>query len=187
MYLIVGLGNPGKKYDKTRHNVGFDLIDIICKKENIKLKMDKARKTEIAMTNIGGQKVVLMKPQTFMNLSGEAVKSVMDYYDINIENVCIIYDDMDIPKGKIKLKLQGGAGGHNGMKSIISLLKTQEFKRLRIGIQKDYDEDTVDYVLGRFSSLDRKKIEVAFENAESALRLWFKLNFNEAMTLYNRD
>ncbi len=185
MYLIVGLGNPGKKYDKTRHNVGFDLVDIICNNEKIKLKKDKALKSEIGTLSISGQKVVLIKPQTFMNLSGEAVKSVIDYYNIDINNICVIYDDMDIPKGKIKLKLKGSAGGHNGMKSIINLIKTQDFKRLRIGIQKDYDENTVNYVLGRFSKEDRSKIDKAIEDGIQALKTWIEKDFNDAMTRFN--
>ncbi len=187
MYLIVGLGNPGKKYMKTRHNVGFDLIDEFATNASVKFKKDKNLKSDVAVTNFCGKKIILMKPLTFMNLSGEAVSAAVNYYDINIENICVVYDDLDIDKGKIKLKQKGSSAGHNGIKSIISELKTQKFKRIKIGIKKDFDENTINYVLGRFSRYDRDMIDCAIENGISALELWLEEDFVVAMNNYNGE
>ncbi len=185
MYLISGLGNIGKKYDKTRHNVGFDCIDIIAKKYNVKLKTDKSLKSDIGVINIDGEKIILVKPLTYMNLSGEAIRVTKDYYDVELDNIFVVYDDMDIPKGSIKLKLKGSSGGHNGIKSIIAHLKTEQFKRIKIGIKKDYDEDTTSYVLGKFSRKDRKLIDEALERSVTAIEVALKQGFKQAMNEFN--
>lgn len=153
MKLVVGLGNPGKKYSKTKHNIGFISIDHYSDNNNIKLK--KERKFNGKSLKIGD--LVLLKPHTFMNNSGISVKAVMDYYDIDIKDVLVIYDDLDLPLGKIRLREKGSAGGHNGIKSIISHLKTEEFKRVRVGIDKNPLIETKNYVLGGFT---KKETEI---------------------------
>ncbi len=153
MRLVVGLGNPGRKYTKTKHNIGFISIDHYSKTNNLKLK--KERKFNGEAVKFGD--LVLLKPHTFMNNSGISVKAVMNYYDINIKDVLIIYDDLDLPLGKTRLREKGSAGGHNGIKSIISHLKTEEFRRVRVGIDKNPLIETKNYVLGSFS---KKEIEI---------------------------
>jgi len=153
MKLVVGLGNPGKKYSKTKHNIGFISID---KYSDInKLKLKKERKFNGKSLKIGD--LVLLKPHTFMNNSGISIKAVMDYYNIDISDFLVIYDDLDLPLGKIRIREKGSAGGHNGIKSIISHLKTEEFRRVRVGIGKNPLIETKNYVLGSFS---KKEIEI---------------------------
>ena len=153
MKLVVGLGNPGKKYSKTKHNIGFISVDHYSKLNNLKLK--KERKFNGKSLKIGD--LVLLKPHTFMNNSGISVKAIMNYYNIDIKDILIIYDDLDLPLGKTRLREKGSAGGHNGIKSIISHLKTEEFKRVRVGIDKNPLIETKNYVLGSFS---KKEIEI---------------------------
>lgn len=151
MKLFVGLGNPGSKYERTRHNAGFMVIDALSKEWNIELTDEKKFKGQIGRGVVKGEKVILLKPTTFMNLSGESVRAVMDFYDIDIEDLVVIYDDLDLPHGKIRLRLKGSAGGHNGIKSLIAHVKTQEFKRIRVGIDRHPKIPVVDYVLGKFT------------------------------------
>ncbi len=186
MYLVVGLGNPGKKYDKTRHNVGFDYIDTIAKEYGIKLKNNKKQKAEVGMGFIDNTKVVLIKPTTFMNLSGEAVRIVMDYYGLDYEDILVVYDDLDLDIGKIKLRPKGSSGGHNGIKSIISHIGTQEFKRIKIGIGKHQFMSTPDYVLGKFEPDNRVHIDQAIAQSINATKHLFKTSFLDAMNDYNR-
>ena len=153
MKLVVGLGNPGKKYSKTKHNIGFISIDHYVAKHNLKLK--KEQKFNGKALKIDD--IVLLKPHTFMNNSGVSVKAVMDYYNIDVDDILIIYDDLDLPLGKTRLREKGSAGGHNGIKSIISHIKTEEFKRVRVGIDKNPLIETKNYVLGSFS---KKEIEI---------------------------
>lgn len=151
MKLIVGLGNPGKQYELTRHNVGFLCLDNIKEKYNLAFKMESSFNAMIAIAIINGEKCVFVKPQTYMNLSGEAVGKILKYYKISVEDMLVIYDDMDIPLGALRLREKGSAGGHNGIKSIISHVGTQEFKRIRVGISSHANIEAKDYVLGRFS------------------------------------
>ncbi len=164
MYIIAGLGNPGKNYAGTRHNIGFDALDIIASKNNIKFNKTKFR-ADFGEGIIGGEKVVLVKPQTFMNLSGESIRPLRDFYKVPDENIIIIYDDISLPLGKLRLRGKGSAGGHNGMKSIIYQLQTDVFPRLKIGVgaPPDTDYDLADYVLGKFS---KDEIEVLLKTVD---------------------
>lgn len=164
MKLIVGLGNPGREYEDTRHNVGFMAIDRLADKYNALFKLDKNLKGLIASVNINGEKVILLKPITFMNLSGESVKPVMSYYKINVNDIIVINDDLDMPVGKIRYRAKGSAGGHNGLKSIIANLKTEEFQRIKIGIDRSKIIPVVDWVLGKFSTEDTNVLEASFNN-----------------------
>ncbi len=163
MYLIVGLGNPGSKYEHTRHNIGFDVIDILSKKYNIELNRTKF-KGVYGDGKIGKEKVILLKPQTYMNLSGESIRAVMDFYKISKENIIVIYDDISIDIGKIRLRKKGSAGGHNGIKNTILHLSDQTFNRIKIGVGAP-EHDLVNHVLGRFSKEEWEKITKVFEAA----------------------
>ena len=182
MNCIVGLGNPGKMYEMTRHNVGFRVIDALIQRDN--LKTQNKFKSEIVQTTLNNVPVILVKPQTFMNLSGEAVRLVMDFYKIDPKDIFIIYDDLDLPVGKFRLREKGSAGGHNGMKSLIQHFGTQEFPRLRIGIDKNPLIPTPDYVLGKFTKEDLlnlgktfgiKKASRILEEVIEAVGLWTKI------------
>ncbi len=169
MKLIVGLGNIGNEYEGTRHNVGFSTIDILASKLNLTFNLEPKFKGLIASANIGGEKVILLKPTTYMNLSGEAVSLVMNYYKIDIEDFIVICDDLDMEVGKLRFRTKGSAGGHNGLKNIILHLNTEQFNRIKIGISRDKNIPVVDYVLGHFSKDDKEKIELAFEKTASSL------------------
>lgn len=154
MKLIVGLGNPGKEYERTRHNVGFNVIDLIASNYGISFCENKKFNALECSLNILGEKVMLIKPLTFMNLSGDAVIKYVDYYGIAINDILVIHDDLDMELGKIRIAYDSSSGGHNGIKSIIGVLNSQKFTRLKIGIAHNNDIDTKDYVLGRFSKDD---------------------------------
>lgn len=183
MKCIVGLGNPGKMYEKTRHNVGFRVIDALIQRDNLKTQYK--FKSEIVQTTLNNVPVILVKPQTFMNLSGEAVRLVMDFYKINPKDILIIYDDLDLPVGKFRLREKGSAGGHNGMKSLIQHFGTQEFPRLRIGIDKNPLIPTPDYVLGKFTKEDETILSSALQRAVNCCDDFTKLSFVDLMTKYN--
>ena len=151
MKLIVGLGNPGKQYELTRHNVGFICLDTAKEKYNLMYKLETSFNALVATANINGEKCVFVKPQTYMNLSGEAIGKILKYYKIDVNDMLVIYDDMDLPMGALRLREKGSAGGHNGIKSIIAHVGTQEFKRIRVGISSHNNIEAKDYVLGRFS------------------------------------
>ena len=155
MKLVVGLGNPGLKYKKTKHNVGFMCLDEYAKANKLKFKKDNKFKGEWLKEG----NLVLLKPHTFMNLSGESIRKVIDFFDIDVEDILIIYDDLDLPLGKLRLREKGSAGGHNGIKSVIQHLKTQDFKRVRVGIEKNPLIETKNYVLGKFSKEEKKYID----------------------------
>lgn len=158
MKLLVGLGNPGEKYIHTRHNVGFDVVDIISQKLNININKQK-HKSLIGEGYINGQKIILAKPQTFMNLSGEAVCQLMNWYKIEEENLVVIYDDIDLEMGKIRLKDKGSAGTHNGMRNIINILDSSNFARLRVGVGRPKDGyNLVDWVLSSYNSKEDRQI-----------------------------
>ncbi len=180
MKLVVGLGNPGKEYDGTRHNVGFSFLDYYLGEVDFKKKDNSL----IYEKNINGEKVLFLKPITYMNDSGIAVRKIMDYYKIEIGDILVIYDDMDFEVGKFKIKKSGSAAGHNGVKSIISHLNTENFKRIRIGISRSKD-DKVDFVLGKFSKEDYAKLQDVFGKLKLVLDDYFKLDFEKLMSKYN--
>lgn len=183
MYLVVGLGNPGDRYDKTRHNVGFDVIDMCEKKYNFNINRTKF-KGVYGESNINSEKVIFLKPQTYMNLSGESVRSIIDFYKIPIENIIVIYDDISLDVGRLRIKGKGSAGGHNGIKNIIAHLGTDSFPRIKVGIgQPTYD--LVEFVTDRFSSEDRAIIEKSFEAAVEAVDVIIREGINMAMNKFN--
>lgn len=185
MKLVVGLGNPGKEYDNTRHNCGFMVIDEIAKELSIEVNQSKA-KGLYSKTKYKGEDVVLLKPQTYMNLSGESIRQCMDFFKIDIEDVIIIYDDLDMPTGKLRLRNSGSAGGHNGIKSTIQHLGSQNFKRIRVGIDRHPYIKVVDYVLGRFTAEEQEAIIKGITLAKEAVLLFIEKDFTTAMNQYNQ-
>lgn len=183
MYIVVGLGNPGKEYANTRHNTGFMFIDKLADKYNISVSKAKF-KALIGEGIIEGKKVLLVKPQTFMNLSGDSLIEVVNFYKEDIDNIIVAYDDIDLDVGKIRVRSQGSAGTHNGMKSVIANLATTEIKRIRIGIGKP-NIALVDYVLGNFSKADMETLDGALDDAVKALEIVLAKNIESAMQLYN--
>ena len=185
MKLIVGLGNPGKAYKDTRHNVGFMFVDNVAKKLNLKFSLDKAKKCEIVQTNIGLEKVIFIKPQTYMNLSGDSVIAVKNFYKIDVEDILVIYDDLDLETGKIRIRANGSSGGRKGIQSIITNLGTQNIKRVRIGIDKVSSDKTVDYVIGNFSKADREIIDISLEKGLDIINDFISIPFEQVMSRYN--
>lgn len=186
MYIIAGLGNPGKKYENTRHNLGFITVDQLAKKMGIKI--DKIKfKSLVGEGRIGTEKVVLIKPQTFMNNSGEAIREVMDFYKAEPENLMVIYDDVDIPTGNIRIRTGGSGGTHNGMRSIISLIHTDRFPRIRVGIGREERGDLVDYVLGGFNKEEVEPLERACTRAMEAAICYVENGIDIAMNRYNKQ
>ena len=185
MYLIVGLGNPGEKYTFTRHNAGFLSIDYISQKQNIELKKIK-HKALIGEGIIAGERVVLAKPQTFMNLSGESIKEISSWYKIPNDNIMVIYDDTSMPTGSIRIREKGSAGGHNGIKSIIQHLSTDIFPRLKIGINAKPDGyDLADYVLGKFTEDEQKILFETFDKVNNAVEIFISNDVKLAMNKCN--
>jgi PTH1 family peptidyl-tRNA hydrolase len=182
--LIVGLGNPGRKYANNRHNVGFQCLDRLAEAWGLSFSRRK-HKALLAQGETAGLKVILAKPQTFMNLSGEAVERLARFYKVPPKDILVIYDDLDLPVGKIRLRPEGGSGGHKGMKSIIEHLGTNGFCRLRVGIGRPPHGDPVDYVLGDFAPDERIAIDEARERAVSAVELWLAEGIVVAMNKYN--
>lgn len=187
MFLIVGLGNPGKQYENTRHNVGFDAIDVLVDEYRIP-SSGKQHKAMYGKGVIEGQKVILAKPLTYMNLSGKAVRAMVDYYKIDPETeLLVIFDDISLAPGNIRIRKKGSAGGHNGIKSIITHLGTQNFQRIKVGVgEKPKNWDLADYVLGTFSKDDRKLVDEALERTAKAAALIVQGEIDEAMNLYNK-
>lgn len=185
MYLIVGLGNPEEEYSGTRHNMGFDTINKICKKYDIKVIKNKFNGL-YEKCNIEGKEVILLKPQTYMNLSGNCMQEFMRFYKILPQDVIVIYDDMDIETGEIKIRKKGHAGGHNGMKSIIENLGTIEFTRVRVGIGKPHEnEDKIKYVIGKITNKTKEELEEGTENAAKAVIEILKNGVDKAMNKFN--
>ncbi len=187
MFIIAGLGNPSRQYEGTRHNVGFDVIDRISDKYNISVDTKK----HLALTGRGiieGQKVVLIKPQTYMNLSGESIRSVVDFYKADPSHeLIVIYDDVNLDTGQLRIREKGSAGGHNGIKNIIAHLGTQEFPRIRVGVgEKPPGYDLADYVLGHFSKAEQAQMEDGFDRAADAARMIVAGDIGGAMSRYNR-
>lgn len=184
MKLIVGLGNPGKEYEKTRHNCGFLAIDKFAKKYNVTFDKKKfnGNYSEII---INGEKIILLKPQSFINLSGEVIQKFVSYFKINIEDVLVICDDMDLELGTFKLRYKGGSAGHNGLKNIELHLNTKEYKRIKIGISKNKNKDMVDYVIGKFSHEELLKLEEVLNIIPNILEDYLVLKFDNLMNKYN--
>lgn len=186
MFIVVGLGNPGDKYKATKHNVGFMAIDYLADKANIPLNKIKF-KSLYGEGNIANQKVILAKPQTYMNLSGESVLELMNYYKVPIENLIVVYDDIDLDVGRIRIRPKGSSGTHNGMKSIIYLLQSDNFIRVRIGIGKQPSYmDLGNYVMGKFHGDETLAIEAAITNTCSAIEEIIKNGINSSMNKYNK-
>ncbi|AIS61483.1 aminoacyl-tRNA hydrolase [Listeria ivanovii] len=184
MKLIAGLGNPGKKYERTRHNVGFMVVDELSFRHQTPWKKAKFNGM-VSEINVNGEKMLLVKPLTFMNASGECIRPLMDYYNIPMKDVLIIYDDLDLPVGKIRLRQKGSAGGHNGMKSIIQHVKTQEFNRIRVGVSRPSHGEVINYVLGDFPKSEQADIIEAIQKSADAVEDFAKLPFIEVMNKYN--
>ncbi|HIT43106.1 MAG TPA: aminoacyl-tRNA hydrolase [Candidatus Caccovicinus merdipullorum] len=185
MYIIAGLGNPSREYEKTRHNAGFDAVDILADKLGVRIEERKHRAL-CAKGIIGGERVLLMKPQTFMNLSGESIRDAADFYKVDPEHIIIMYDDISLEVGQLRIRTKGSAGGHNGIKSIIAHLGTQEFPRVKIGVGAKPDRmDLADYVLSRFSQTDRAVMEDAFQEAANAAQMMIQEGADAAMNRYN--
>lgn len=186
MFLIVGLGNPGRQYEHTRHNAGFDVMDALAEKYNISIS-ESGHKALFGKGMIGGQKVILAKPQTFMNLSGESVAELLHYYKIDPEEeLLVIFDDISLAPGNIRIRKKGSAGGHNGIKNIIAHLGTQEFPRIKVGVgAKPPKMDLADYVLGHFSAEEQKMMDEAFGEAAEAAVMMMTTGAERAMNHYN--
>ena len=187
MYIIIGLGNPTAQYEGTRHNVGFDVIDRLGEKYNIAVDTKK-HKAYIGKGMIDGQKVILVKPQTYMNLSGESVRELVDYYKVDAEEeVLVIYDDISLDVGQLRIRKKGSAGGHNGIKNIIAHLGTQVFPRIKVGVgEKPKNYDLADYVLGHFSKAEGAQMEEGYDRATEAVRLILAGEIDAAMNQYNK-
>ena len=185
MYMIVGLGNPEKKYDKTRHNIGFRLLDALADRNHIEVE-EKKHKGLCWRGVIAGQKVILVKPQTYMNLSGECVREVADFYKIAPEEIIILFDDIDLEPGKLRIRKKGSAGGHNGIKSIIAQLGSQDFPRLKFGVgDRPRDIDLADHVLGRFSRDEEEIVGARVAVACDAVECMLSEGVEAAMNRYN--
>jgi len=185
MKMIVGLGNPGKTYEQTRHNTGFLVLDEVLRKVGAPT-LTRKFKAKVATVSIGDQQVILMKPETYMNSSGEAVVEAARFYKIDPQDVLVIYDDLDLPVGKVRLREKGSAGGQNGMKSIILHLHTQEFPRIRVGIDKNPMIPTVDYVLGKVEKDKRDLHQRAITHAANAAIDFVTKPFLDVMNTYNK-
>ena len=186
MFLIVGLGNPGRQFEHTRHNVGFDVMDALADKYNISIS-EKKHRALCGKGVIGGQKVVLAKPQTYMNLSGESVAELLHYYKLDPESeMLVIFDDISLAPGGIRIRKKGSAGGHNGIKNIIAQTGTQNFMRVKVGVgEKPKGWDLVDHVLGRFDAADRERVETAIGDAVAATELVLSGEIDRAMNEFN--
>ena len=187
MFIIAGLGNPTKEYEGTRHNVGFDVIDRLSEKYNIAGDTKKHR-AFIGKGMIAGQKVILAKPQTYMNLSGESIRSLLDYYKVDEEHeLLVIYDDVSLGVGQLRIRAKGSAGGHNGIKNIIAHLGGQVFPRIKIGVgEKPPKYDLADYVLGHFSKAEKILMDEGYDNAVRAVEMIVSGDIEGAMNEYNR-
>lgn len=184
MYAIIGLGNPEKKYDKTRHNIGFDVIDELASQMGVQVNT-KRHKALCGVGQIGSEKVILVKPQTYMNLSGESVRAVMDFYKLDpTKDIIVIADDISLPTGKIRIRAKGSAGGHNGLKSIIARAGTDQFTRIKVGVGANQG-DLVKHVLGKFSKGERKIVDDAVRNAASASEVIVMYDVQTAMNKFN--
>ena len=186
MYLIIGLGNPTEQYQHTRHNAGFDCLDILA--DMLSVRINRAlHKSHYGKGYAGSEKVILAKPQTYMNLSGQAVESLMHFYKIDREHLIVIYDDSDLEPGRIRIRKSGSAGGHNGMKDIIKMTGTQDFIRIRVGIGRPPEHmDMADFVLSRPQGEEKKIMDAAYERAAMAAKDMIENGVDHAMNHYNQ-
>ena len=185
-WLIVGLGNPGQKYEHTRHNMGFLTVDLLAEQLNVKLNKVKF-KSAYNIVRFGGQKCLVMKPQTYMNLSGEAVHEAAQFYKIPADHVLVIYDDVSLPVGKLRVRPTGSAGGHNGIKNIIAHLGTDQFPRVKVGVgnKPRPDSDMAAWVLGKFTGPDKEAMEAAVKKAADAVTCLIEQGADKAMAQFN--
>ncbi len=184
MKLIVGLGNPGNEYNKTRHNIGFMCIDKISNYFKVTLDSNKFNGL-YTQFNYNNEKIILLKPQKYMNLSGEVVRDFVNFFKIDINDILIICDDLDTPVGKFRLRYKGSSGGHNGLKNIEQNISTSEYKRIKIGISNDKTKDTKDYVLGKFSNEELDLINPIIDKMPNIVEDYLKLPFDNLMNRYN--
>ena len=184
MKIVVGLGNPGKKYDGTRHNVGFAVIDCLAKGPGVG-SFQSRFDGDLAEWFEGGEKILLLKPETFMNLSGRSVRQAMDFYQLTPADVLIVCDDINLPLGKLRFRARGTHGGHNGLRDIQNHLGTTEYPRLRIGVDAPPEEGAVDHVLGRFRASERPVIDEAIQTAVQGVVLWVREGIGPCMNKYN--
>ncbi|RRC91917.1 aminoacyl-tRNA hydrolase [Erysipelotrichaceae bacterium OH741_COT-311] len=185
MKLIVGLGNHGDKYQHTRHNAGFDVIDLLAKELGVSIDQNKF-KALIKMVDVDGEKVILMKPMTYMNLSGEAVSACIQFYKLELKDVLIIHDDLDLPVGKLRIRQRGSFGGQNGMRSIQSYLNSQEINRIRVGIGRSSVIDVSSWVLMKVSKEEQEEYQANLQRASQAARAFISKSMEEIMNRYNR-
>ena len=184
MYIIAGLGNPGKKYENTRHNMGFIAIDLLADEYDI--KVDKLKfKALVGEGRIAGQRVLLMKPQTYMNLSGEAIREAVNFYKIDPEELIVIYDDIDIPTGTFRIRKKGSAGTHNGMRSVVQHLSSDQFPRIRVGIGSEKPVDLINYVTGGISKTEKQLLEEALVKSAKGAAAIVEKGIDNAMNEYN--
>lgn len=184
MKIVVGLGNPGKKYAGTRHNVGFAVVDALAEAPSVGRFQDRFD-ADLAEWPADGEKVLLLKPQTFMNLSGRSVRQAVDFYQLEPKDVLVVCDDMALPLGKLRFRARGTHGGHNGLRDIQNHLGTTEYARLRIGVDAPKDDAAVDHVLGRFRPTERPEIEDAIARAVQGVDLWVRHGIEKCMNQYN--
>ena len=187
MFIIVGLGNPTKEYEGTRHNVGFDVIDALADKYNISVT-EREKRAFCGKGVIEGQKVILVKPQTYMNLSGESVRGFIDYYKVDTEiELLVIFDDISLDVGQLRIRKKGSAGGHNGIKNIIQHLGSNVFQRIKVGVgEKPKDYDLADYVLGHFSKAEREVMQDGYKTAIEAVEMIVRGDIDSAMNTFNK-
>lgn len=187
MYIIAGLGNPGKEYINTRHNVGFGVIDILADKYNISV-LELRSKALVGKGMMEGRRVILVKPLTYMNLSGESIRPIVDYYKADAEQeLIVISDDVSLPPGGLRIRKRGSAGGHNGLKNIIRQMGTENFTRIRLGVgEKPRNYDLADWVLGHFNGEERKAVDEAADRAVHAVELILSEGADAAMNIFNR-
>jgi len=187
MKLVVGLGNPGEKYEETRHNVGFIIVDKFANKQGVSFRHEKVFEADVADFFIGTEKIFLVKPTTFMNNSGKAIAALLTYYNVPMEDFVVIYDDLDLAVGKLRLRAKGSAGGHNGIKSVIAHLKTQEFNRVKVGIgRQNHGTSVISYVLGKFPKEQKLLINEAVDETLGVLEYFLKnKTFMQAMNKFN--
>ncbi len=185
-FLVVGLGNPGRQYAHTRHNIGFMCVDAFAQKHGLSFQSKKKSKAKIAQGHIGQTRVLLAKPQTYMNRSGSSVQGLAAYYRIPAEHIIVIFDDLDLPLGMLRIRPKGGSGGHRGMKDIIEHLGTQEFPRIRVGIGRPEDTtDPANYVLHPFTKTEESVVEETITRVCNALEAWLTTGIEAAMNRYN--
>ncbi|MDD4170943.1 MAG: aminoacyl-tRNA hydrolase [Syntrophomonas sp.] len=184
MKIIVGLGNPGKEYKNTRHNIGYMVLEELAARYPVE-KQESKFDAIIGHIRLKGEKVLLVKPLTYMNLSGRSVQPLVHWHKLDLGDLMVIYDDMDLPLGTIRIRAAGGSGGHKGIKSIMERLATSDFARTRIGIDRPDDREAIDWVLGRFSGAEQEQMDQTIKEAADAVEKWISAGITEAMNAYN--